>query len=94
MGNTLEATDEEARKVWSCRGHESRCIVCVPIVPCRIAEFHLVDWTKTNHHASASAIAIVKIQHLVANSDDKDITYSLASLLWYRSFGNTHHLES
>lgn len=32
---------------------------------------------------SAGSIAIIKIQYLVANTDGKDITYSLASLLGY-----------
>ncbi|OAQ65979.1 hypothetical protein VFPPC_14271 [Pochonia chlamydosporia 170] len=36
----------------------------------------------------AGSIAIIKIQHLVANSDDKDITYSLASLLWWAGVEN------
>ncbi|KAG5984369.1 hypothetical protein E4U55_005044 [Claviceps digitariae] len=36
----------------------------------------------------AGSVAIVKILHLVANSDDKDITYSLASLLWWAGVEN------
>ncbi|KAK2594761.1 hypothetical protein QQS21_007508 [Conoideocrella luteorostrata] len=36
----------------------------------------------------ACAIAIVKIRHLVANSDNQDITYSLASLLWWAGVEN------
>ncbi|KAG6017459.1 hypothetical protein E4U43_001144 [Claviceps pusilla] len=36
----------------------------------------------------AGSVAIVKIQHLMANSDGKDITYSLASLLWWAGVEN------
>ncbi|KAG6040783.1 hypothetical protein E4U41_007052 [Claviceps citrina] len=36
----------------------------------------------------AGSVAIVKIQHLAANSDDKDITYSIASLLWWAGIEN------
>ncbi|KAG5929125.1 hypothetical protein E4U42_007029 [Claviceps africana] len=36
----------------------------------------------------AGSVAIVKILHLLANSDAKDITYSLASLLWWAGVEN------
>ncbi|KAG6054570.1 hypothetical protein E4U17_003674 [Claviceps sp. LM77 group G4] len=36
----------------------------------------------------AGSVAIIKIQHLLANSDGRDITYSLASLLWWAGVEN------
>lgn len=79
MGNAMASADEKQGEIRGGFGHELGRIVRIRLL---VLEEMTLECSVDLQYPSAGSIAIIKTVHLVANTDEQDITWSLAPLLW------------